>query len=72
MGNVLVLEDQIDIRDFVVINIKRYGYTVFEAETGEEALEIVKHNKIDIAVLDVMLPGIDGFEVCKKIRETNL
>ncbi len=71
MGNVLVLEDQIDIRDFVVINIKRYGYQVFEAETGEQALEIVKNNKIDIAVLDVMLPGIDGFEVCKRIRDTN-
>ncbi len=71
MGNVLVLEDQIDIRDFVVINIKRYGYQVFEAETGEEALEIVKNNKIDIAVLDVMLPGMDGFEVCKRIRDTN-
>lgn len=71
MGNVLVLEDQVDIRDFVVINIKRFGYQVFEAETGEQALEIVKEHKIDIAVLDVMLPGIDGFEVCKRIRDTN-
>ena len=71
MANILVLEDQVDIRDFVVINIKRSGYKVFEAASGEEALEIVKHNKIDIAVLDVMLPGIDGFEVCKRIRETN-
>lgn len=71
MGNVLVLEDQMEIREFVVINIKRYGYNVFEAETGEEALEIVSKVKIDIAVLDVMLPGIDGFEVCKRIRETN-
>lgn len=71
MGNILVLEDQPDIREFVVINIKRYGYQVFEAGTGEEALEIVSKVKIDIAVLDVMLPGMDGFEVCKRIRETN-
>lgn len=71
MGNILVLEDQLEIREFVVINIKRYGYQVFEASTGEEALEIVSRVKIDIAVLDVMLPGIDGFEVCKRIRETN-
>jgi DNA-binding response OmpR family regulator len=65
------LEDQLEIREFVVINIKRYGYQVFEAGTGEEALEIVSNVKIDIAVLDVMLPGMDGFEVCKRIRETN-
>jgi DNA-binding response OmpR family regulator len=71
MGNILVLEDQLEIREFVVINIKRYGYQVFEAGTGEEALEIVSNVKIDIAVLDVMLPGMDGFEVCKRIRETN-
>jgi len=69
--NVLVLEDQVEIRDFVVINIKRAGYNVFEASTGEEALAIFKENKIDIAVLDVMLPGINGYEVCKKIRDTN-
>jgi DNA-binding response OmpR family regulator len=71
MGNILVLEDQIEIREFVVINIKRYGYNVFEAGSGEEALDIVSKVKIDIAVLDVMLPGMDGFEVCKRIRETN-
>lgn len=69
--NVLVLEDQVDIREFVVINIKRAGYKVFEAGTGEEALIIFANNKIDIAVLDVMLPGINGYEVCKKIRDTN-
>jgi DNA-binding response OmpR family regulator len=71
MANILVLEDQEEIRDFVVINIKRYGYNVFEAKSGEEALKIVEENKIDIAVLDVMLPGIDGFEVCRRIRTTN-
>ncbi|RKD21555.1 DNA-binding response regulator, OmpR family, contains REC and winged-helix (wHTH) domain [Caminicella sporogenes DSM 14501] len=71
MKKVLVLEDKAEIRQFIVINLKRAGFNVLEAETGEEALEILKNEDIDIAVLDVMLPGIDGFEVCKKIRETD-
>lgn len=67
---ILVMDDENDIRAFISINLKRAGYRVIEASSGEEALEIISNNKeIDIAVLDVMLPGIDGFEVCKKIRE---
>ncbi|SHH43271.1 response regulator transcription factor [Tepidibacter thalassicus] len=66
---VLVLEDEIGIRSFVSINLKREGYEVIEAPTGEEAIEKVKTNKIDIALLDVMLPGISGIQVCKFIRE---
>lgn len=69
--NILVLEDQDEIRDFIVINVKRAGYNVFEASNGEDALKLFFQNQIDIAVLDVMLPGIDGFEVCRKIREFN-
>lgn len=70
MAKILVLEDEDDIRAFIVINLKRAGYDVLQAGTGEEALEIVEANDdIDMAVLDVMLPGIDGLEVCKKIRE---
>lgn len=71
MANVLVLEDQSEIRDFVVINIKRKGHEVFEADSGEMALEIFNENKIDVAVLDVMLPGISGFEVCERMRKKN-
>lgn len=71
MANILVLEDQKEIRDFIVINIKRENHNVFEAGCGEEALEIVKDNSIDIAVLDVMLPGISGLDVCKDIRRSN-
>jgi len=69
---VLVLEDELQIREFVIINLKRAGYEIIEAKTGEEAVEILDKNiKIDIAILDIMLPGIDGFTVCKKIRETD-
>ncbi len=70
MAKILVLEDEEDIRAFVVINLRRAGYEILEAGTGEEALEIFnQHDDIDIAVLDVMLPGIDGMEVCRQIRE---
>ena len=69
---VLVLEDESSIRGFIVINLTRAGYEVEEAESGEEALEkLQRHPDICVALLDIMLPGIDGFEVCRRIRATN-
>ena len=69
MRKVLVLEDEENIRSFVVINLKRAGYETIEAGTGEEALAALKANpSIKVALLDSMLPGIDGFEVCRRIR----
>ena len=69
MRKVLVLEDEENIRSFVVINLKRAGYQTVEAGTGEEALEAVRDNPdIKVALLDIMLPGIDGFEVCRRLR----
>ena len=67
--NVLILEDEDNIRSFVVINLKRAGYNTVEFALGEEAVAYVRnHNDVDIAILDVMLPDIDGFEVCRRIR----
>ncbi|GAB1532781.1 MULTISPECIES: response regulator transcription factor [Brevibacillus] len=67
---VLLLEDEKSIRDFVRINLKREGYEVIEAGTGEEALDLAdQQTDIVIAILDVMLPGIDGFEVCGQLRK---
>ena len=72
MKKVLILEDEVSIRSFVVINLKRAGYEVVEAGTGEEALELLKTNPdVGVAILDIMLPGIDGFEVCRSIRATD-
>lgn len=72
MKKVLVLEDEINIRSFVVINLQRAGYTVVEAGTGKEALEqLQKQPDIQVAILDIMLPDIDGFEVCRRIRVGN-
>ena len=69
MRKVLVLEDEENIRSFVVINLKRAGYETIEAGTGEEALALIKEDPgIKVALLDIMLPGIDGFEVCRRIR----
>ena len=72
MKKVMVLEDESSIRSFIVINLRRAGYEVIEAETGEEALEKLQQNHdVRVALLDIMLPGIDGFEVCRRIRATN-
>ena len=69
MKKVLVLEDEANIRGFIVINLRRAGYEVIEAESGEEALEKLKAQRdIRVALLDVMLPDIDGFEVCRRLR----
>ena len=71
MKKVLVLEDESSIRSFIVINLVRAGYEVVEAESGEEALEKLTSNPdVRVTLLDIMLPGIDGFEVCRRIRAT--
>jgi len=71
LKKILVLEDESSIRSFVVINLRRAGFEPIEAETGEEALQKLRqHGDIRVALLDVMLPDIDGFEVCSRIRAT--
>jgi len=68
---ILVLEDEPSIRSFVVINLERAGYEVVEADEGEVALTLLKEQPdIRMALLDIMLPDIDGFEVCRRIRGT--
>ncbi len=68
MYNILIVEDEKPIREFIAINLKREKFEVLEAGTGEEALSLLKENSIDLVVLDLMLPGIDGYEVCSRIR----
>ena len=72
MKKVLILEDEENIRSFVVINLKRAGYEAIEAATGQQALDRIQENPdIGVAILDIMLPDIDGFEVCRRIRATS-
>lgn len=73
MKKVLVLEDESSIRSFIVINLRRAGYEVVEAESGEEALEKLKlHSDVRVALLDIMLPGIDGFELFSYMEKYNI
>ena len=70
MKRILVVEDEDTIRDFVIINLRRAGYEVAEASSGEEALKIFEESAdFDIVLLDIMLPGMDGFAVCRRLRE---
>ncbi|MEF9983237.1 MAG: response regulator transcription factor [Oscillospiraceae bacterium] len=71
MKRILVAEDEDVIRDFVVINLKRSGYEVVDVPDGEQALKVFEqeNGNFDIALLDIMMPGADGFTVCKRIRE---
>jgi len=66
---VLVVEDEASIRKFISINLERSGFDVLEAESGEKALEMAATYKPPVMVLDVMLPGIDGFQVCSSLRK---
>lgn len=74
MKKILVAEDEQTIREFVVINLERAGYTVHEASSGDEALEIYEkeNGDFDVAILDIMMPGKhDGLAVCKELRKNN-
>ena len=72
MRKVLIMEDESSIRSFVIINLERAGFEVVEAENGEEALEKLQENPdIGVVILDIMVPGIDGYEVCRRIRASN-
>ena len=73
MKQILICEDEDAIREFIKINLERSGYFVVDVGSGEDALKTFEksENSFDIAILDVMLPGIDGFEVLKQLRAKN-
>ena len=71
MRKILVMEDEDNIRAFVVLNLKRVGYDVVDVASGEAALEAFAQagGDFDIAILDIMLPGMDGLEILRRLRE---
>ena len=73
MKQILVCEDEDAIRDFIVINLKRSGYNTVDVSNGEDALKVFSESgqNFDIVLLDIMMPGIDGFEVCRQIRKSD-
>jgi DNA-binding response OmpR family regulator len=67
--NILIADDEVDIRNLIKLSLEENGYTVFPAQNGREALDILTAEKIDLAILDVMMPVMDGFNLLRKIRE---
>src|SRR5262245_28880518 len=65
---ILVVEDEPDLLDLVVYNLKREGFRPVRAETGEKALELARDERPDLILLDLMMPGLDGLEVCRRLR----
>lgn len=66
---ILVVDDEKEIADLIEVYLKNDGYTVYKFYNGADALKCIEETKLDLAVLDVMLPDIDGFRICQKIRE---
>ena len=69
MTRILIVEDEESYREPLVYQLTREGYEVSAAATGEEGLELFTHGGIDLVLLDLMLPGIDGTTLCRRIRE---
>ena len=64
----MVVDDEISLRETLTYNLERYGYAVDTAEDGEKAIAMARSTHPDMIILDVMLPGMDGFEVCRELR----
>lgn len=69
MLNILVVEDDKNTRKLITTILKNYGYSTLEATNGVEALDVLDHNHIDLMVLDVMMPKMDGYELAQTLRE---
>ena len=66
---ILIVDDEKEIRDLIDIYLKGEGYDTIKAENGEEALNILSSNDVDLIILDIMMPKVNGIEACLKIRE---
>ena len=69
MQKILVVDDEKNIADIVVYNLKKEGFETIEAYDGEKGLELAFSANPDLILLDIMMPGLDGFEVCRRVRE---
>jgi DNA-binding response OmpR family regulator len=69
MTTILVVEDEINVLDTLAYNLQQEGYKVLTAEDGEQALEVIRHKKLDLIILDIMLPKLDGLAVCRIVRK---
>lgn len=71
MNTVLIAEDEAKLRGIVVKYLNKEGYTVLEAEDGEVAMELFETNTVDMVILDVMMPKMDGWSCCREIRKVS-
>ena len=69
MKTVLLVEDDVNLADGLVMNLEAEGYQVIHADEGNRALEVYDDGNIDLLLLDIMLPGLDGLSICRKLRE---
>ena len=68
-ANILVVDDEKEIADLVQVYLENEGFTVYKCYTGKEALQVIEEKDLDLALLDVMLPEMDGFSLCRIIRQ---
>ena len=68
-SRIVIVEDEPDIAEIITYNLEREGFSVEHAENGTEGLALIKQSKPDLAILDIMLPGMDGVEICRNIRQ---
>lgn len=68
-STILVVEDERDIQEMITYNLRREGYHVREATSGESALASIKSQQPDLVLLDLMLPGLDGLEICRRLKK---
>ena len=71
MQHIAVIEDEQAISDIIKYNLEKEGYKVFTAYDGESGIELIRKEKLDLVLLDIMLPKMDGLEICKEIRQTH-
>lgn len=69
--NILIVDDEQSIADLIEVYLKNEGFTIYKFYNGQDALQCVQSEQLDLAILDVMLPDIDGFTLCQKIRENH-
>lgn len=72
MLRILLVEDEEHIRENVKLNLELEGYEVIESDDGKEALKLTREQHFDLLLLDVMLPEVNGFQICEQVRLTNL
>jgi len=70
-ARILIVDDELSLRRLIRLYLTKAGFTVAEASTGPEALAVLRRGEVDLAIVDVMLPEVDGFEVVRQARRNS-